>query len=183
MFVRSCRLRPALCESLHSLRDYLALRWNLDKSSLIFYNSQAMDSSLLSHHHNSTSHTTHSHMTHKPIITDTEEITNSPKHISTASSELKANTEISKENISEESSSREIEVECMENTDKVLCGKEENSGEDDRDTWRDCVKSSLVKPDSTWKELLVEVSKICLATLTYSLHFILGHLQVHPALL
>ncbi len=98
-----CRLRPCVCDTLLSLRDYLAQRWSLDKSYLTFYNSQTLDSSLILHHHNSPAASHQAHTTHtsdKPV-TDSLEVSNALENI-TASS---ATTEACKENISKESRS------------------------------------------------------------------------------
>lgn len=146
-------MRPAASDSLRALRDYLALRWSLDKNSLAFYNSQTLNSSLSSHHHNSLSHQSHSTHPHHSQASD-KPVTEVPKSNNTASSEIKATTEknVSKEN----SSSRENEVAVMDIAEK-LCDQEERSV--GRDSWRECVKGSQLELDSTYNELLVEVRK------------------------
>lgn len=176
------RLHLKGSDTLLSLRDYLTLRWSLDKNSLNFYNTQTLDSSLTSNYRTISSQLSHDSHTLNvtaslpptPQVDDHRDCLPATQGSEvTAGSNVKASgsllsSEVNKlENadatLKPERSKAITEVDpCRDKgqvcsvDDRKQLGTEESSGV------RSGVIGSKVKLASTWKELTVEVSFYCI---------------------
>ncbi|XP_064400576.1 mucin-2-like isoform X2 [Halichondria panicea] len=170
------RLHLKGSDTLLSLRDYLTLRWSLDKNSLNFYNTQTLDSSLTSNYRTISSQLSHDSHTLNvtaslpptPQVDDHRDCLPATQGSEvTAGSNVKASgsllsSEVNKlENadatLKPERSKAITEVDpCRDKgqvcsvDDRKQLGTEESSGV------RSGVIGSTVKLASTWKELTVE---------------------------
>ena len=174
--------------TLLSLRDYLTLRWSLDKNSLHFYNSQTLDSSLKSNHRTISSQLPHD--SHTLDVTasliPTPQVDNHRDCLPAAQgSEVIGGSNVKASESLLSSEAKVIEVDpcrdngqvCSANDRKELsCGStDESSG-----VRGECVIGSKVKLASTWKELTVEVSLLlCLKHVTTPTHT--GQLEAYSA--